>query len=225
MTAFDFLTIGHSNIAAERFVALLRAAEVSAIADVRSTPFSRFCPWFSAKPLAALLANNDIDYLPCGDALGGRPQSAALYCDGVADYAAMARQPVFIAGLERLIRDAARRRAHGNASGNSFGRVCLMCAEREPLDCHRCLLLAPALAARGFAVGHILHDGAIEPHGATERRLLELQPADTDGPDLFAAGDGLAPGQDARMAAAYRRRARAVAYRMKGATVRSRRSR
>ena len=49
-----------------------------------------------------------------------------------------------------------------------------MCAEREPLDCHRCLLVARALAARGFSIGHILHDGTVEPHAATERRMLEL---------------------------------------------------
>ena len=46
MMPFDFYSIGHSNIPAERFVALLRAADVNAIADVRSTPVSRFCPWF-----------------------------------------------------------------------------------------------------------------------------------------------------------------------------------
>ena len=47
-----------------------------------------------------------------------------------------------------------------------------MCAEREPLDCHRCLLVGRALARRGCTVGHILGDGAIEPHSATEERLL-----------------------------------------------------
>jgi len=84
--------------------------------------------------------------------------------------------------------------------------VCLVCAEREPLDCHRCLLVARALAGRGLAIGHILHDGTIEPHAATERRLLALASASCD---LFAAG------QDERLAAAYRARSRAVAFRRK----------
>ncbi len=64
---------------------------------------SRFCPWFSAKTLKPLLQQDAIDYLPCGDALGGRPQGAQLYCDGVADYEAMARQQDFQAGLDRLL--------------------------------------------------------------------------------------------------------------------------
>jgi len=198
MTAFDLYTVGHSNVAAERFIAMLRAQRVSAIADVRSAPVSRFCPWFSAKNLAPLLAREEIGYLPYGEALGGRPRDPELYCDGVADYEAMARRPQFEDALTRLIADAARCRG--------AGRLCLLCAEREPLDCHRCLLLAPALAARGLSIGHIMHDGAIEPQAATERRLLEL--AGDDG-NLFVTG------QHDRLAAAYRRRSRAVAYRIR----------
>jgi len=194
MPSFDLFSIGHSNVAAERFIGLLRGAGATAVADVRSTPFSRRFPWFSGKNLAATLAQHGMAYLAYGEALGGRPRSATLYRDGIADYEAMARQPEFQAGIERLCADAARL------------RVCIMCAEREPLDCHRCLLVARALAARGLAIGHILHDDTIEPHQATERRLLALTKADDD---LFA------PGQNERLAAAYRGRARAVAYRAK----------
>jgi uncharacterized protein (DUF488 family) len=194
MTAFDLFSIGHSNIPAERFTALLRDAGVDAVADVRSTPFSCRFPWFSGKTLAATLAQQGIAYLAYGEALGGRPAGAAFYRDGVADYEAMARRPEFQAALDRLIADAARH------------RVCLMCAERQPLDCHRCLLVARALAERGLAVGHILHDGTIESHTATEQRLLTLSGR---GDDLFVTG------QRERLAAAYRRRTRAVAYRAK----------
>ena len=196
MIRFDIFSIGHSNLAAECFTAMLRAAGADTVADVRSVPASRFCPWFSAKNLAPLLANESMAYLGFGSALGGRPRDPSLYCDGVVDYEAMARTPGFEAGLDRLIAEVGRH------------RLCLMCSERDPLDCHRCLLVARALAARGLTIGHILHDGVIEPHAATEQRLLQLE--STDG-DLFAAG------QNERMAAAYRRRARAVAFRNKGA--------
>jgi len=192
MSTFDLFSIGHSNIPAARFIALLCDAGVEAVADVRSTPFSRRFPWFSGKNLAATLAQHGLAYLAYGDALGGRPRDAALYRDGVADYEAMARSPEFQIGLDRLIADAAQ------------ARVCLMCAEREPLDCHRCLLVARALAERGLTIGHILHDGTVEPHAATEQRLLALTGA---GDDLFVTG------QDERLASAYRHRARAVAYR------------
>jgi uncharacterized protein (DUF488 family) len=196
MTTFDLLTIGHSNIPAKRFIALLRGAGVDAVADVRSIPASRFCPWFSAKNLAPLLAGATMDYLSFGDDLGGRPRDPSLYCDGIADYEVMAQRPTFRAGLDRLLAQAGQR------------RLCLMCSERDPLDCHRCLLVARALAARGVSVGHILHNGGIESHSAIERQLLE---AAGENGDLFTTG------QDARLAAAYRRRARAIAYRLKGA--------
>ena len=132
-------------------------------------------------------------YLQLGDELGGRPRDPQLYCDGIANYEAMARRPEFRAGLDRVI-DETRRH-----------RVCLLCSEREPLDCHRCLLVGRALAERGVTPGHIRADGTIEPHAMTEQRLLKLAGGEAD---LF--GDPAA-----RLADAYRQRARRVAARRK----------
>jgi uncharacterized protein (DUF488 family) len=101
----------------------------------------------------------------------------------------MARTSEFRGGIDRVV-----------AATQRF-RSCLMCAEREPLDCHRCLLVAPALVARGLRLGHIMLDGGIMAHEAIEERLL----AGSD--DLFL-GD-----RPARLAQAYRRRAQAVAFR------------
>jgi uncharacterized protein (DUF488 family) len=197
MRPFDLFSIGHSNIPAARFAAMLRDAAATTVADVRSMPNSRWFPWFSQKALVTQLNGIGIAYTAMGDTLGGRPRDASLYRDGVADYEKMAKRPEFRAGLDRLQEIIAR------------PRVCLMCAERDPLDCHRCLLVARRLAKRGLAIGHILHDGTVEPHAATEQRLLAF---DGDAGGLFAAG------QEERLAAAYRRRARAVAFRQKVST-------
>ena len=191
--AYDLMTIGHSNLPADRFITLLRDSKVSAVIDVRSVPFSRWCPWFSSKPLATGLAAGGVAYLQLGDELGGRPRDPQLYCDGIADYEAMARRPEFCAGLDRVI-DETRRHL-----------VCLLCSEREPLDCHRCLLVGRALAERGVTPGHIRADGTIEPHAMTEQRLLKLAGGEAD---LF--GDPAA-----RLADAYRQCARRVAARRK----------
>jgi len=182
------LTIGHSNLPAERFLALLTSAGVTA----RSVPFSRWCPWFSAKALTERLVNESIAYIALGDALGGRPRDPKLYRDGVSDYEAMAARPEFAAGLARVVDETAHH------------RVCLLCAEREPLDCHRCLLVGRALAERGLKLGHIRVDGSVEPHAATEDRLLTL----VGDADLFSD-------RTERLAHAYRRRAHAVAARLK----------
>ncbi len=191
--AFDLFTVGHSNHPLERFLALLKGARVATIVDVRSKPFSRRFPWFSQTPLAERLREAGIAYLWRGEALGGRPADPALLRDGLADYEAIAQAQAFQAALAHLIADARKNT-----------RSCLMCAEREPLDCHRCLLIARALAARGLGVGHILADGTIEPHAATEDRLLALTKSDAD---LFASD------RAARLADAYRRRAGKAAFR------------
>ena len=191
--AFDLFTIGHSNHPIERFLDLVQSAGITAIADVRTVPFSRRFPWFSAKRLPDHLARKGIAYVSLGDALGGRPDDPSLLRDGIADYQAMAQRDGFRAGLDR-VSDGARR-----------FRVCLMCSEREPLDCHRCLLVARALAERSMTIGHILADGTIEPHAQTEERLLALTRVDAD---LFAD-------RQARLAEAYRRRAGTAAYRVK----------
>lgn len=193
-TDFDLFTIGHSNLPVDQFKSLIRDAGVTAIVDVRSVPFSRRFPWFSGKALAERLQNTGITYIALGDALGGRPRDPALFCAGIADYEAMAETETFRAGLDQV----------GQAMRQH--RLCLMCSEREPLDCHRCLLVGRALAKRGFTLGHILGDGTIEPHTATEDRLLKKEQFD----DLFRD-------REARLADAYRRRANAVAYRNKKA--------
>ena len=175
---------------------MLQDGGAGTIADVRAVPLSRHFPWFSKNNLSARLASVGIGYVAMGYHLGGRPRDARLYRDGIADYEAMARNPDFRVGLDR-VKDAAAR-----------SRVCLMCAERDPLDCHRFLLVARRLAERGLGVGHILHDGTIEAHAATEARLLA---SDGEGCDPFAAG------QCERLAAAYQRRAQRLAYRQEAA--------
>jgi uncharacterized protein (DUF488 family) len=151
-------TIGHSNHPIERFLELLRGAGITAVADVRSVPYSRRWPQFGRPRLERSLAAAGIAYVYLGAELGGRPADPALLRDGKPDYERMAGTPAFRSGIDRVI-DGARRY-----------RIALMCAEREPLDCHRFLLVSRQLCARGVTPRHILTDGSIEPHDVTEQR-------------------------------------------------------
>jgi uncharacterized protein (DUF488 family) len=187
----EVLTIGHSTHAFDRFLALLRQAEVTAVADVRTSPFSRRFRHFNRDVLREKLLLGGIAYVFLGKELGGRPTDSRLYRDGIADYEKIATTETFKNGLERVIEDAKKH------------RIALMCAERDPLDCHRCLLVGRALAERGVAVRHILSDGAIATHGEVEDRLLQLSGHSTD--DLFAA-------HAERLTRAYQDRARKAAY-------------
>ena len=155
------LTVGHSNHSLEIFMALLQQHGVTALADVRSAPYSRFNPQFNRKALERSLEAVGIGYVFMGRALGGRPDDPSCYEDGRVRYDRLAETPLFREGLERIVDGAGRQ------------RIALMCAEKEPLDCHRTILVGRSLAARGVAVAHILADGALELHDETMDRLLD----------------------------------------------------
>jgi len=153
-------TIGHSNHSSERLLALLKGAGITAVADVRSIPRSRRWPHFSRARIERWLADAGIAYVFLGAELGGRPDDPALLQEGRPDYDLIAATTSFRAGLDRVLDGAGRY------------RIALMCAEREPLDCHRFLLVSRHLHERGVCLRHVLADGSIEPHEVTESRLL-----------------------------------------------------
>jgi uncharacterized protein (DUF488 family) len=157
------LTIGHSTMSLEAFLYALDASGVTAIADVRSSPFSRRVPHFNREELATSLNDHGIKYVYLGKELGGRPRTSDLYCDGIADYEKMALEPAFHKGLDRVIRGA---KEHA---------IALMCSEHNPLNCHRCLLVGRALANSRVSVGHILGSGRITEQSEIEGALLEMR--------------------------------------------------
>jgi uncharacterized protein (DUF488 family) len=186
------LTVGHSRHSLERFIALLDGAGATAVADVRSAPVSRFSPHFNKAALAAALAARNIDYIFLGRELGGRPEQKAMYTQGVADYEKMAARPNFHAGIARL------------AEAAEQSRVAAMCSEADPLDCHRCLLVARALAGEGVEISHVLASGEVVTHAAVEDQLLQLAGL-TEASLLLSS-------RDEQLAEAYRARSRKVAY-------------
>jgi len=156
------LTIGHSTHSLGAFVALLRQHSATVLADVRSAPYSRFNPQFNREMLKQKLLAHGIKYVFLGRELGARSDDRSCYENGRVQYKRLARTDLFCSGIERVIR------------GVNEYRVILMCAEKEPLECHRTLLVARALVERGVVVDHILVDGRLESHEATMERLLDV---------------------------------------------------
>ena len=153
-------TIGHSTHSIERFVDLLKNGGVELLVDVRSMPYSRRHPQFGLEKLVKSLEAAGIAYAWEGEVLGGKSGGS---------YIAAAARPEFKDALGRLIERSADT------------TVCLMCAEREPLDCHRTVLVSRRLAERGAAIEHLLADGSTRPHAEIEEKLL----AKKAGGDLF----------------------------------------
>jgi uncharacterized protein (DUF488 family) len=190
--AAEVLTIGHSNLPLLRFVALLHEHGVRRVVDVRSEPYSRHAPQCAGRALQASLPRYGIGYQFLGHLLGGRPRDPRLYLparppdgrrtsparlpQGYVNYDALACTAAFQEGLARVLADAPRE------------RLALLCSEEDPARCHRHLLIAPALVARGLTVAHIRADGRLQP--ATELFAAERQPAPRQGTLFDVPGAG-----------------------------------
>lgn len=170
-------TIGHSIHSIETFMSLLKAAGVTAVADVRSAPYSRYQPQFNREVLEKSLHEAEIEYVFLGDELGGRSPNESDFEDGRVVYARLRKRSEFDKGLERVI------------AGSQKYVLALMCTEKEPLDCHRTLLVAQALTEQGFETSHIHSDSSVETHDAAIQRLLKMHKLDEE--DLFRSRNEL----------------------------------
>lgn len=185
-------TVGHSTNSIAEFVELLKKADISAIADVRSTPYSRRNPQFNQEALRRSLHNYNVAYVFLGAELGGRGNSDSEHNEyGRIKYRSIAESLPFRRGLRRVQR------------GSTRMRLAIMCAESDPLDCHRGILISRMLSTQGTPVVHIHTDGHLESHDIAESRLLHLFGLYET--DLFRTEDQV-------LAEAYERQEARIAY-------------
>ncbi len=154
------VTIGYGNRSLEAFLALLKRNGIDVVCDVRSNPYSARYTSYNREALHGTLKAMRAKYVFMGDLLGARPSDPGLYVNGRASYEAMARSSSFRSGIERL------------ESGMKAYRITLMCAEKDPIDCHRAILIAPVLRNIGTQVEHIAANGKIEADDELRQRLL-----------------------------------------------------
>jgi uncharacterized protein (DUF488 family) len=184
-------TVGHSTQTCDAFVSLLTAHQITAVADVRSTPYSRRNPQFNRDDIRATLKSSSIQYAFMGKELGARSNDDGCYVNDKIRYSMLAQTSLFKSGIERLLEGA---RSH---------RIALMCAEKDPLHCHRTILVSRELVLRGANILHILSDGAIETHDEALRRLVRC--LKLDGEDLFRS-------EGVTLEEAYERQGNLIAY-------------
>jgi len=153
-------TIGHSNHDIHQFLDLLRTHDITAVADVRSSPYSKFNPQFNRESVQKALKENRIAYVFLGAELGPRSEDPACYVDGKVQYTRLVATEIFRRGIERL------------QTGMKTHRIALMCAEKDPITCHRMILVCKALRPEPIEIAHILEDGRIETLAESELRLL-----------------------------------------------------
>ena len=184
-------TIGHSTHSQERFNELLKLHGITALCDVRTQPYSRNNPQFNRETLKEALRLAGIAYVYLGRELGARSDDRCCYENGKVQYDRLAATSVFQDGLERV------------QEGMKTYRVAIMCAEKEPLDCHRTILVSRHLEKRGIDVQHIHADGHLEAHADVVNRLMrQFNISDND---LFRSRDEI-------VADAYKQQEERIAY-------------
>jgi uncharacterized protein (DUF488 family) len=185
-------TIGHSTHSIETFIELLKSHNISAVADVRSRPYSRMNPQFNRESMMEVLRKADIQYVFLGKELGARSDNKSCYRNGQVQYDLLAETDIFKHGIDRVTKGAQTR------------RIALMCAEKEPLECHRTILVARRLYEGGLGVKHILSNGDLENHEETIERLIAMRKG--GGVDMFRD-------EQTVVRDAYARQGNAIAYR------------
>jgi uncharacterized protein (DUF488 family) len=185
-------TIGHSTHSIGAFVALLEQHNITAVCDVRSRPYSRMNPQFNRESLKGSLRDAGIKYVFLGKELGARSEDKHCYRNGQVQYDLLAETALFKRGIDRVVEGARQY------------RIALMCAEKEPLDCHRTILVARKLSESGTSIKHILGNGEIEDHAHAIDRLIDR--LRMPGADMFREHHVV-------IADAYARQGNEIAYR------------
>jgi uncharacterized protein (DUF488 family) len=191
-------TIGHSNQSLERFLEIISSLEIDLIADVRTAPASKMFPHFNRVELERNMKKHHINYVYLGEALGGRSDNLDDYYEGQIVYSKLAQKANYINGIRWLIENS------------NTSKIMLMCSEKEPLNCHRTLLISQSLTKNDAKVSHILSDGILESHEEALSRLLKLYKLDE--PTLFS-------NEIDNLSEALQRQEKKVAYKLESMTL------
>lgn len=184
-------TVGYASHTLETFVDVLNKHHVDVVADVRSSPYSQFKADFNREPFAAFLKDRGMQYLFFGDFWGARLTDRSCYVNGQVDFVLASKTENFAEGMTRI------------KKGIKDFRIALMCAEKDPIACHRGIWLSRQLKISGFDVQHILADGELEAHHTSEIRLLKKHRLNH--PDLFQT-------EEQRIVRSYQLQAEKVAF-------------
>lgn len=195
-------TVGHSQYTPDYFKKILEKNGINFVLDVRSTPYSKFAEQFNRENIQVFLRKNNINYSYMGKYFGARPTDLSLYTtEGYLDFEKVSQSELFNIGVENVILGL----EHGN-------RIALMCTEKDPIDCHRAIMVARAFDLKGIEVSHILPDGNIQTQRELDNRLLDLYFGDREQLSIFNYNTEIT--DDEYLVQAYRKRNEQIGYRI-----------
>jgi uncharacterized protein (DUF488 family) len=156
-------TIGYGDYPIDLFIYFLQHIGIETIIDVRSSPYSKYNPYFNRDNLEKYLSKNGIGYIYMGDRIGGRYSSPSLlFPDGTVNYQKVQCTDVFQEGIHNLL-----------SIIESGKKIVLMCAEKEPEKCHRFALISRVLQSKGINVIHIRPEIKLQANEDLEKELIK----------------------------------------------------
>jgi len=157
----NIFMVGHSNYPLEQFIEMLQRENISVLYDIRLMPFSRYVPQYNQTTLPEVLLKNGIEYRYRKE-LGPRVDgdTSVFDKDGFNYQNALNRERI-LNGLEGVV-----------VEHNSTENIAIMATKREPLECHRFLVLTPVLQKMGYIVSHILPNETVS-NKTCETKLIE----------------------------------------------------
>lgn len=168
-------TVGHSNHTIDYFYELLKFYGINCLIDVRSIPASKFSPQFNQNYLSIFLKKRGIIYMHFKDEFGARQEDTdVLNESGQVNFELFRKTAEFQRGIQRI------------KLGLSKGyKIALMCAEANPLECHRFSMIAHYLNETGFDIQHIMKNKDLKAHKELEEELLKKYAKKLPEPSLF----------------------------------------
>ena len=190
-------TIGHSNHSLENFKKILSDNNIHYVLDVRSIPRARFVPHFNEKQLSHYLNSINVNYANMGKYFGARQTQKEYYSqEGYLDFELFRESDLFQIGLNTTLK----------LLENS--NVLLLCMERDPIDCHRAIMVGRGFELSRIKVNHILFDSTIITQDELNHRLLDKYFPARDQLSLFSNQEK----DNELLIKAYRNRNKEVGY-------------
>ena len=169
-------TIGHSNHTIMTFLDLLKKHGINCLCDVRSSPYSKYADQYNRESLKYAMKENGIVYIFMGDCFGARPDDINLFSNGIVDFKKVIKNEKFIKGVSRV------------EEGLSKGyKIAFMCSEKDPIDCHRTIMVAKYFYDSGHQIQHILSDGSLKNQEEVTNELVDRYFPNRNQINLFQA--------------------------------------
>lgn len=193
-------TVGYTAFKLEDFIKQLKINNISCVVDVRSVAYSQHYPDYNKDNLSKVLKLHGIVYRNYVAEFGARQTQQCYYnSDGYLDFEKFTQSEIFNEGYKKILL--------GINSGYTFA---LMCAEIDPIDCHRNIMVAREFYKRGFDIRNIMKDGTLQTQEDIERRLLEKFFPTRDQLTLF----GAVKTEDEFIIEAYKMKNKEIGYRL-----------